>query len=353
MVSLAVLAALLLVSGVGAGAGWWAGSAAYNATATMETGMYLLDQYNLALAEVDAGNFNLARQRLEFIFGQNPNFLDVRQKLLEVLVITGAGEEESGRPQATATATLDPRPREQLFEAARSLIQARDWTPAIETLLALRQADPGYETAQVDGWLYAALRNRGAQHISERGLFEQGLYDFALAGTFGPLDSRAEMYRQWARLYLYGNAFWLAYPLDAAYYYGQLASMAPDLRDANGVSAFGRYWQSLRHHAEQLAAQGEWCEAQQAYENVQNARHDSSLVPTQEFVMLECLGPTPTPTLIPSATETLLVTFTPSATFTPDPAATDTPTPTASETSVATNTPTPTASFTPTFTPEP
>ncbi|MBX3049649.1 MAG: hypothetical protein KIT46_11130 [Anaerolineales bacterium] len=354
IVSLSVLAGLLLVSGAGAAAGWALGSGDYNATATMQTGMYLLEQYNLALGDMDAGDFGLARERLEFIYGQNANFLDVRQKLLEVLVITGStSTEQPAGP--TATPTLDPRPKEQLYQAALGHLRARDWTAAIETLLALRQADASYFTAQVDGWLYAALRNRGAQNITQHGLFEQGLYDFALAGTFGPLDSHAENYRQWARLYLYGNAFWLAYPLDAAYYYGQLVSLAPDLRDANGISAFGRYWQSLLHHAEQLAAEGEWCAAQEAYQNVQNARQEGSLLPTQEFVALECLGPSETPSPIPSQTNTLSASLTPSATFTVDPGASNTPTLTPSQTLTPSETLTPshTPSETPSLTPTP
>ena len=59
-----VMLALFLVTAASAGVGWSLGSAEYNATATMEAGLYMLDQYNLALADVQAGNLSLARQRL-------------------------------------------------------------------------------------------------------------------------------------------------------------------------------------------------------------------------------------------------------------------------------------------------
>lgn len=356
--ALAVLLGLLLVSAASAAVGWGVGSSQFDATATVEAALYMLDQYNLALVEMEQGSYTLARQRLDYIFAQNPNFLDVRQQLINVMVAMGG----SGQPTAidplvpTATPTTDPRPKEELFTAAEAFINARDWTKAIDTLLALRKADPLYRTADVDGWMYAALRNRGAENITIHGLFEPGLYDFALAETFGPLDGQATAYREWARLYLYGNAFWLAYPQDAAYYYGQLVSLAPDLRDSNGVSAFGRYWQSLVHWADQLAADGEWCESYDQYQRAQAARNDGNLVPTANYALEQCFGPSETPSFTPVASSTFIASFTPSATGaapasdTPTPSATtgapsDTPMP--SDTHVPSDTPTPTETPTP------
>jgi hypothetical protein len=353
VLGLVVLAGLLLVSAASAAVGWSVGSAQFDATATMEAGLYMLEQYNLALTEIDQEQYGLARQRLEFIYSQDPDFLDVYDKLLNVLLVVGQTPQSTAmeRLEHTPTPTLDPRPREELFNAAQTFIGSRNWTSAIDTLLALRKSDPSYRTADVDGWLYAALRNRGAQNIVELGLFEPGLYDFFVAEKFGPLDAQAATYREWARLYLYGNAFWLAYPQDAAYYYGQLVSMAPDLRDSNGVSAFGRFWQSLVHYADQLAAEGEWCDSYEAYQRAQAARADGGLQPTQQYALEQCFGPSETPSLVPSITPTFLFSPTPSATgVVPSDTATigvPSDTPTASETPTATETPTETPSPTP------
>jgi hypothetical protein len=197
--------------------------------------------------------------------------------------------------------------------------------------------------------LYLALRNRGVQNILEFGLFEPGLYDFSLAESFGPLDGQALQYQQWARLYLYGNAFWLAYPQDAAYYYGQLVGLAPDLRDSNGVSAFGRYWQSLVHYGDQLAAEENWCDAASQYQAAQNARNDGGLQPTAQFAEQECLALTPQASNTASSTSPPAVTATTGAGLTATP--TSTPTTGPSATSGPSNTPLP--SNTPSNTPPP
>ncbi len=67
----------------------------------------------------------------------------------------------------------------------------------------------------MDGLIYLCLRNRGIEKILS-GQLESGIYDFTLAEQFGPLDGETENYRNWARLYLLGNAFWGAYPEQAA-----------------------------------------------------------------------------------------------------------------------------------------
>lgn len=357
VVVLTLFIALFLVSAASGAAGWTAGRSEFNATATIQAGFYMLEQYNLAIADMEAGSYELARQRLEYIFSQDPEFLDVADLWIEVMLVIG------NTPQSTSvelhtespTPTQDPRPKEELFAAARALMVAHNWTEAIDTLLALRQADAGFNTADVDGMFFAALRNRGAQNIVEFGLFEPGLYDFALAEKFGPLDGLARNYREWARLYLYGNAFWLAYPQDAAYYYGQLVGMAPDLRDSNGISAFSRYWQSLVHIGDQFGAEGDWCSAADAYQDALNARTDAELQTKLNFALEACMGPTEAPSSTPPFTGTPTWTgVPPTATDTP-PFDTETPTdtsPAPSDTPVPSDTPEP-PSETPTETPTP
>lgn len=362
---LLTLAGLLLVATLSGALGWSQGRQEYGATATIETGLYLFEQYNLALADMEAGQYDLARQRLEFIFVADPEFLDVADKWIEVMLVLGqtAVPTDSVLASPTPTPTEDPRPKEELLIAARVHVELREWTQAIDTLLALRKADAGYMSAEVDGMLYLALRNRGVQNILEFGLFEPGLYDFALMEEFGPLDGQARNYQEWARLYLYGNAFWLAYPREAAYYYGQLVGLAPDLRDSDGLSAFYRYWQSLIHYADQVAEGDDWCLTSGAYQDALAAGSNSNLQATADFALEQCIALTPT------ITPTFTATFTPSSTLfltgtvtaTGSPTATGTATPTsagstATDTATPTETPagptdTPTATSTPSETP--
>jgi len=341
--------ALLLVSAASAAAGWSSGRADLHTTATVQAGVYMFDQYNLAMQDIQDGHYDLARQRLEYIYYQDPEFLDVMDQLVSVMFILNTTGVPTGvtLPTPSATPTQDPRPKEELFAAAQALLVVRDWTKTIETLLALRKADPTYRTADVDGMLFASLRNRGVQNIVELGLFEPGLYDFSLAEKFGPLDAQVITYREFARMYLFGNAFWYAYPEEAAYYYGQAMSISPDLRDSSGLSAFYRFWQSLVHWADKLAKEGDWCGAYEKYQQAMNARADNQIQPTASFAYDQCVGPTD----IPSSTPTFFFTYTP--TITGAPTATDTPaiTDTPSDTPMPSDTPLPVPSDTPSQTP--
>jgi hypothetical protein len=190
------------------------------------------------------------------------------------------------------------------------------------------------------------------QNIIELGLFEPGLYDFALAEAFGPLDREASQYREWARLYLYGNAFWFAYPQDAAYYFGLLTAYAPNLTDASGLSAFYRYRQSLIHYADQLAAGQDWCAAYDQYQLAQAARPDSGLQPTADYAMTQCTGPSETPSVTPSFTLTPAITLTPSQTV-PGPSATPSDTSSPGPTTAPSDTTAPTDTTAPSNTPTP
>ena len=338
-----VAAALFLVSAASAAVGWSTGRGAYYATVTFETGLYMLDQYNLALEDIDVGNYALARDRLQYIFSRDPNFLDVADLWVQVMLVINSTPVVTDQGLIfTATPTTDPRPKDDLMAAAIALFNTRDWTRTIDTLLALRKVDSGFHTAEVDGMLYAALRNRGAQNIIELGLFEPGLFDFSLAEAFGPLDGQSERYREMARLYLYGNAFWLAYPEEAAYYFGLLTGLAPDLRDSNGLSAFYRYRESLIHWGDKLAKEEDWCGAHEKYQFALDARFEEDVQALVNSTLELCLGPSPTPTFP----------FTP--TFTGFPVTlteTSSPTATTGGASTSTATATPTPSETPTSTP--
>lgn len=343
--------ALFLVSAASAAAGWSSGRADLNASATVQAGLYMFDQYNLAMQDIKDGHYDLARQRLEYIYYQDPEFLDVIDQLVSVMFIlntTGVPTTGASLPSASPTPTQDPRPKEELFAAAQALLAGRDWTKTIDTLLALRSSDQGYRTVDVDGMLFVALRNRGVQNIVEFGLFEPGLYDFSLAEKFGPLDAQSVIYREFARMYLFGNAFWYAYPEEAAYYYGQAMSISPDLRDSSGLSAFYRFWQSLVHWGDKLAREGDWCGAYEKYQQAMNARTDNQVQPTASFVYEQCVGPTDIPSTTPTFFFTLTPTLTGAPTATDTPPVVDTDTPMPSDTPIPSDTPSETPTETPT-----
>ncbi len=239
---------------------------------------------------------------------------------------------------------------------------------AIDTAINLRRNDPAFKVTEVDRLLFLALRNRGTQRILQENDLEGGIYDLALAGRFSPLDVDAQAAREWARLYLIGSSFWEVYPEKAVFYFSQVASALPYLRDASGWTAIDRLRESYIHWGNQLMEQEDWCNAQVQFEAAMSYRSDSNLQAAYEEAVRQCTPPTETVTPTPTGTATPTVTTTStletplaSATPTLEPSATleptTTPTPTQTPT-LATETPTPTdtpfiSTETPTETPSP
>jgi tetratricopeptide (TPR) repeat protein len=163
----------------------------------------LYEQFELGLADLEAGNFELARQRFEAIISYDPAYPGAEDMLVEALVFLNV---PTITPTSLPTPTPDPSPPDQLLVQAEAAITESDWDTAINKLLALRGKDPTYETTRVDGLMYIALRNRGMELIS-MGFMEEGLYNLSLVARFGPLD-RDALYRETlARQYILANSY--------------------------------------------------------------------------------------------------------------------------------------------------
>jgi tetratricopeptide (TPR) repeat protein len=339
--------------------GYRSGQKEFHTVGTMEARVSLDEQYRLGVEDMQAGNLDLARQRFEFIVNNDPNYEAAKERWLEVMLVMNKTATSTSLPSTiTPTPTIDLRPSEELYSQAKSLIAAGDWEGALDFLAALRKTNPTYMIIEVDGLIYLALRNRGLEKITTRGELEGGLYDFALAEKFAPLDNAANNFRTWARYYLMGNGFWVAYPDTAAYYYGLAASGAPSLRDASGMTAFYRYWASLMQYGDLLAEEN-WCDASEQYVFAMQAWAEPTAAMTATNAYYECLALTPssTPTSTETTTATVTMTgfpYTSTPTSTLD--STTTPTPTMTNTTTQPITPSITttpATFTPTPTPTP
>src|SRR5574341_2624522 len=178
------------------------------------------EQFQYALVDIQFQRYENAQQRLEFIIAHDPNFPGAQQKLTEVLVLRNA-------PTPTLTPSLTPTPdftgAEQAFARAQQLIAAQDWPGAIGALDEMRKLDPNYQTSQVDGMYYFALRNYGYDLIIRQGNLEGGIYQFTLAERFGPLDRDANGLREGARFFLIGASFWELDWAQALSYFSQIA----------------------------------------------------------------------------------------------------------------------------------
>jgi tetratricopeptide (TPR) repeat protein len=312
---------------------------------------YVVEQYELGLLDLEAGRYEIAQQRFEWVLSQDPAFPGAAERLGDARAILYATATPTATPPPTPTPTLSPtpdlRPIQDLFSSARSRLSDGDWDGVIDTITNLRGVDPAYQVAQVDRMLYIALRNRGVDKILNQGDLEGGSYDLSLAEQFGPLDAEAAYVRGWARLYEYGSAFWGADPQAAVYYFGQVAAAAPYLRDGSNWTAIERYRAVLIQYGDSLASQEQWCTAEDQYRSALAIRVDQDLQDATDHAAYKCAPPTATPTPAPTATitptattaATLVPTWTPSPTHTQVILPTETPTPTLPPTQVPTTPP--------------
>jgi len=316
--------AILLMIGatLGSSSGFSSGLHSAQAVRAGQAGQHLQEQYALAMQDMQAGALELARQRFEYILEQDPNFPGVTENLAQVMQVLFATATPTQLPSTiTPTPTVDPRPVQELFNQAKAQVSAQDWNGALDTLTALRKADATYQAARVDGLLYISLRQRGVSKILNESNLEGGIYDLALAERFGVLDYEADVAREWARLYIVGLSFWEVDSAQAVYYFSQVASAAPGLRDASGYTSMERYREALIQYGNLLAGKEDWCSAQQQYELALQIRGDSTLQESAKVAAEKCAGITPTP-----KEKTATPPVAPTATL-PSSQATPTPTP--------------------------
>jgi tetratricopeptide (TPR) repeat protein len=273
-----------------------------------------VNQYTLALQDIALGNYDRARQRLEYLIQIDPNFPDASNQLTFVLTQQRITATPTQAVLPTLTPTPDLRGRDDLFTQAQNQLIGRDWTGTIDTLLLLRKNYPDYMAVKVDDMLYVALRNRGIDKIAQLHDLEGGNYDLTLAERFGPLDSEARNWRDWADLYIRGASFWDVDWAQAVYYFSQLASAAPNLSDLSGWTASNRYMDALLGYGDWFASQGQWCDAQTQYDTYMALLASSQVEPTAVYASDQCtqqLNPSPvvppavtgTPTPTPEGTQ--------------------------------------------------
>ena len=258
------------------------------------------EQYQHALVDIQFQRYENARQRLDFIIAHDPTFPGAQEKLTEVLVLMN-------QPTPSPTPSLTPTPdfsgAEQAFAQAQQQIAAQDWLGAIGTLDEIRKLDPTYQTGQVDGMYYFALRNHGYNLITTQGNLEGGIYHFTLAERFGTLDRDAAGLREGARYYLIGASFWELDWAEALLYFNQVAGYG--LWDGTFTVSQRIHYASMRY-GDQLVEQGQFCDAVGQYEQAQALGGlDAQAQEGYERAFLECFPPTPTIDLTALVTPTI------------------------------------------------
>lgn len=340
------IVALFLIAAASAYGGYREGIDRRTSAESTQNAYQIQEQYELGLQDMEAGRYDMARQRFEYVIQLNPSYPGVTEKLADVLLELNTTATPTLVPTPTITPTPDLRGVEELFTQAQQHLSNNDWTAAIDTLFALRKADLNYQPVWVDDMFYVSLRNRGKDKILKDGDLEGGIYDLSLAERFGLLDVDARSYLTWARLYITGATFWEIDWGEAVYYFAQVAPAMPNLRDGSGWTATERYRLALIGYAGFLADNKQWCDAQETYELALSFGTDPDVEATLAFVIQKCSPPAEEQPPPPPEAVTVTPTTTPppadvTPTFTATTPAEEAPTPTETPVPIDTSTPEP------------
>lgn len=333
-----LLCLLILVIGILLGA--WGGVNERVALAETQAVPKIETQLESARTDIEEERYEVALSRLDWILEEMLEYLSdeqldevgelYSQALLNISISTSATLQPTSTPaEPTQTPTPDLRGEEEIYLNAQALIAAESWDEAIQMLESLREKNMDYKAVQVDGLFFVALRNRGVQKILEEGSLEPGIYDLTLAEQFAPLDSTAESYRTWARLYLTGASYWDVDWYQVVYYFEQVYQALPYLMDGSNVSATERYRLGAINYGLELAVAGDYCAAQEYIDKALAIKDDAELQPTAEWVIEKCYKQQNPPTKVPNtATPTQEATQAPTQEPTSGPTTAPTITPT-------------------------
>jgi tetratricopeptide (TPR) repeat protein len=293
---------LLIIAGI---VGYFVGRSEQEQARSSEIQNVIAEQFTLGLIDLEQERFEIARQRFEYIIRLDPAFPQAAERLAEALL--GLNDPLATPTLPSATPTPNLAPVQEILDQAKAAYEAGDWNATVEQLLALRAKDPEYQAVEVDGLLYAAIRNRGIRRISVDQQLEEGIYDLSLAESFAPLDEEANNWRSWAQLYLTANSFFGLNWEQAAFYFEVVYTVAPGIR--NDVT--WKYAQSAQMYALQLAGGGDPCAAEEVLDLSLEILFNEDLAPTATAVRNTCRtatspppAPPPTATLEATATET-------------------------------------------------
>jgi len=293
---LSVLLGLIVFLSLGALGGMQSGIQARQNQEQLDRAVEAVAQFQLGEADLANNQCEIARQRFEYVIQLNSSYPGAAEKLAASMLCVGVDNSPTEIATLAPTATLDGRAASEIYPQALGYFDSQNWDALLPLLDSIRNSDPNYEALEVDRMYYLALRNRGAARILSLGELESGIFDINQAEQIGPLDIDAANYRDWAIIYIVGQSFWEVDWGQAVQYFSQIASVAPNLSDANFYTAENRLLDAQVQYAQELIADAlflagarSWCDAKDLLSDANsNSPHSPEIQETAVWIADKC-----------------------------------------------------------------
>ncbi len=296
MVIVSVVAATYLVVAYFA---WESGRAQQAELVRTQTTEAIEQQVTMARGDLDAGSFDVAMRRLDWVLGQQPDHPDALALRTEIDTARLASAEATA---AAATATAQPAtsaPTEAVdagpdeadalagLQELRRQIAREAYEEALPAIVSFQQQFPSFERLETDQMLYDSYLALGLAAM-QTDKVELGLNYLSQAENLGNLPQEALDYRYWAELYLDGAAYYGVNWEIASFYFRDLCAAAPFFQDA-----CQQLNQILVNWGDQYFFAGDYCPAESIYREVPSP--NPALADKLRQARENCLLATPVP----------------------------------------------------------
>lgn len=270
----------------------------------VESQQFAQEHYELGLAQLDKGEYELAIAEFELALRHDSSLLDAQERLQEAKDLVQA--------QGTPTSETRQDAARLLYLQAVTLYEEGKLDQTVEVLDELRGLDVDYQRDNVETMLSKAHYQLGLNAVTENRLDDAiSHFDAVLAITPGDKDAQDQL--NLADLYAAALSNWDRDWSATIQALKGLYALAPDYKD---VEARLRDAYVLR--ADAFAEDGDWCQAGEDYASAAEILPLETVVDLRDDARIRCQAtaeaPTPTPTRRATATVTAGTSGTPAAT---------------------------------------
>ena len=270
----------------------------------LESQQFAQEHYELGLAQLEDGHYEMAIAEFELALRHDSSLADARLRLQEAKDMVQA--------QGTPTSETRQDAARLLYLQAVTLYEEGKLRQTVSVLDDLRGLDSDYQRENVETMLSNAHYQLGLNAVAENSI-EDAIAHFEAVLAIKPGDKDAQDQLNLADLYAAALNYWEIDWSATIQALKGLYALAPEYKDVKA-----RLRDAYTFRGDELAEQGGWCQAGDAYASAAEILPLEATVDKRDDARIRCQAtaeaPPPTPTLRATATAPAGATAPPPAT---------------------------------------